>query len=30
MFCFLISDHVMLPEGIVSFKFRLMHVQMYA
>ena len=30
MFCFLISDHVMLLEGIVSFKCRLMHVQMYA
>ena len=26
MFCFHISDHVMLPEGIVSFKCRLMHV----
>ena len=30
MFCFLISDHVMLLEGIVSSKCRLMHVQMYA
>ena len=30
MFCFPISDHVMLLEGIVSFKCRLMHGQMYA
>ena len=30
MFCFPISDHVMLLEGIVSFKCRLWHVQMYA
>ena len=30
MFCFPISDHVMLLEGIVSFKCRLMHVQIYA
>ena len=30
MFCFPISDHVMLLEGIVPFKCRLMHVQMYA
>ena len=32
MFCFPISDHVMLLEGIVSFKCRAnvrMHVQMY-
>ena len=29
-FCFLISDHVMLLEGIVSFKCRLMQVQIYA
>ena len=29
MFCFLISDHVMLLEGEVSFKCRFMHVQMY-
>ena len=29
-FCFPISDHVMLLEGIVSFKCRLMHVQIYA
>ena len=28
MFCFAISDHVMLLERIVSFKCRLMHVQM--
>ena len=27
---FPISDHVMLLEGIVSFKCRLVHVQMYA
>ena len=26
----LFSDHVMLLEGIVSFKCRLMHVQIYA
>ena len=30
MFCFPISDHVMLLEGIVSFRCRLLHVQMYA
>ena len=30
MFCFPISYHVMLLEGIVSFKSRLKHVQMYA
>ena len=30
MFCFPISDHVMLLEGIVSFKCRLMHVRMCA
>ena len=29
-FCFPILDHVMLLEGIVSFKCRLMHVQIYA
>ena len=29
-FCFPISDHVMLLEGIVSFKCRLMHVEIYA
>ena len=30
MFCFPISDHVTPLEGIVSFKCRLMHVQLFA